>query len=180
MKKFSAIILCLSLLCSVGCAKNEPKQQTASFSISTEGKLSPSQYKAALEERWEMYRDVNREWVALMPENESECDEPKEFAKLRPKVEPLFDRMEEALLSYEDIIPPDEYKELHEKLIEGAKIELEWLDCTRSMFSSKTESELNKATDKALEIVDTATENGTSYPMAYLNIYMALKEDGVE
>ena len=177
MKKVSAIILCLALICGVGCAKNEPKQQTVSFSISTEGKLSPSQYKAALEERWEMYRSANQDWVALMPEGG--CDEPKEFAELRPQIEPIHDRMEAALVSYRDIIPPDEYKELHEKLIEGADIELEWLDCSRRMFSSKTERELQEATEKALEIVDTATENETSYPQAYLNVYMALKDDGV-
>lgn len=180
MKKFSAIILCLALLCGVGCARNEPKQQTASFSISTEGKLSPSQYKAALEERWEAFRDPLFEWVALMPENESDCDEPEEFQALRGECEPLFDQIEEALLSFSELNPPEEYKELHQKLLDGADRELDWLKYTRKQFSAKTQSELDKASQKAAEIMNDSVENEKSFPSAFFDVIMALSEDGVE
>ncbi|MGN0649837.1 MAG: hypothetical protein ACI4KM_05315 [Oscillospiraceae bacterium] len=178
MKRVLSAFFCMALLFCVGCANSQPTS-LLSFSVSTESKLTPSQYKAALEERWEAYLNANRNWVALMSDKQ-DCDDPNELAKLRPQIDPIFDRMEEALVSYDDIIPPDEYKELNQKLLEGVDSELEWLNYARQSFRVTTRSELDTLNEKADELLDRVTENGTSYPIAYFNLYMAMKNDGVE
>lgn len=159
-------MLCAVMIFCGGCSAAEP--------------LSPAEYKAQMSEAWADWLGTLTELVTLLPPETDSEDSLAVMEKNYPTAKKLFEKLENSYAAFEKITPPEEYKELHQKILTGVKNERTWLGYIKKSYKAKSVKELDKYGDKLSEFTDKLTDEGTSLPLAYMELVKQLKADGIE
>lgn len=167
-----ALILPIILLC--GCTSAEQNKR-----------LSPEEYRTAMESAWDKYLNSMLDLIDLIP---LEVDEEsvKTLQENAESAEPVLKMREQSLNEFKEIQPPEKYEELHKKLISAADAwEYEQLELYRKMFTVQSVEELTEISktfeEHSEEISGTASDfsSGTTFPIVYLQIIKELTADNV-
>lgn len=164
MKRIFALIISAVMLLA-GCSSGKP--------------LTPEEYSAAL-------KNDTREWskdlmaVASLIPDDAEDGFLDTIKGNKSEAEKYFGELEKDFAAFESIVPPEDYAELHEKLLVGVKHERTWLKYVREMFSADNADDYKNTADALEKHVDSITENNEALSQAYYEIYLKFKEDGVE
>lgn len=159
--------------------KTEPQSSAAADtpaveSVSTDPfskKLTAEEYGRITAEYWEEYNDRAWEISDIVESAEGS------FEKLKEKNSELLEacgRVKAVLDKYAEITPPDDYKELHQKLLQSIEEEKRWLTYREQAYSADTEEEGNEIYGKINEEADAMDINDT-FPGAYMQIRLKLQ-----
>lgn len=164
MKRIIALILAAVMLLT-GCSSGKP--------------LTPKEYSAALKnDSMEWSKDLMA--VASLIPDDAEEGFLDTIKGNKSEAEKYFGELEKDFAAFESIVPPEDYAELHEKLLVGVKHERTWLQYIRQMFGAENADDYKNAADALEKHVDNITENNESLPQAYYEIHMKFRNDGVE
>lgn len=84
------------------------------------------------------------------------------------------DRESEIWDKFATINPPDEYSELHEKLVKGADMEKRWLEYEKQAYSADTEEDANEIYSKILQELN-AVDTNDLFSGVHLEIHLKLQ-----
>lgn len=164
-----ALILPVTLLC--GCSGK---------------RLTPEEYKTAIESAWKKYMSSVLEMTEYFPADADEEGCLSVIQKNKQELEELLDKREEALDDFKKINPPEEYGELHKKLIKAEDAwEYENVSLIRDLLNAKTAQDVADYIDiteqRSKEAMGSASDifTGTTFPSVYVQIIMKLQADGV-
>lgn len=168
-----AIALILPIILFCGCSAEQQKR------------LSPEEYRSAMESAWDKYLNSMLDLIDLIPLEVNE-ESVKTLQENAGSAEPALKMREQSLNEFKEITPPEKYEELHKKLISAADAwEYEQLELYRKMFTVKSVEELTEINETfqkhTEEISDTASDfsSGTTFPIIYLQIIKELTADNV-
>lgn len=174
-KRFVSLIIALVipaiLLC--GCSSEQNKR------------LSPENYRSAIESAWDKYLNSMLDLIDLIPLEVNE-ESVKTLQENAESAEPVLKMREQSLNEFKEITPPEKYEELHKKLISAADAwEYEQLELYRKLFTVESVEELTEINETfqkhSEEVSETAGEfgSGTTFPAVYLQIIKELTADNV-
>lgn len=156
-----AVVLPVSLLC--GCSAE---------------RLSVEEYWAETETAFKDYTASVNDWAFYYAEYVMADGEEGEYALFQENKDGIEQRLTiigERLDAIEQIgNPPEEYDELHRRLMNDVKTDRKWLDHWFDACSADSEAEFRRATEKAAELVS-ATDD--TLPSTYIEMYMRIKTD---
>lgn len=189
--KFLALsVIFALLLCGCNGASSEKEQNTAyqtteseaastDLSASAENtpvdiskQLTENEYGKMLAEYWNEYKDSARVIDTLEEQADNDFDKLKE---INGEILEAHDNIKAVLDKFSALIPPDEYRELHQRLIEGADKEKRWLELQKSAYCADTEEEANEICDKIVEEMDSTPINDL-FPSVYVKIRLKLQD----
>lgn len=168
-----AIVLILPIILFCGCSSEQQKR------------LTPEEYRSAMESAWDKYINSMLDLIDLIP---LEVDEEsvKTLQENAKSAEPALKMREQSLNEFKEILPPEKYEELHKKLITAADAwEYKQLELYRKMFTVQSVEELTEISktfeEHSEEISGTASDfsSGTTFPVVYLQIIKELTADNV-
>lgn len=166
-----ALILPIIPLC--GCSKEQDKR------------LSPEEYRSAMESAWDKYLNSMLDLIDLIPLDVNE-ESVKTLRENAESAEPALKMREQSLNEFKEIKPPEKYEELHSKLIAAADAwEYKQLELYREMFAVESAEELTEISktfeEHSKEVSNSASDfgSGTTFPMVYLQIIKELTADNV-
>lgn len=158
----AALILPIMLLC--GCTSGEKR-------------LSPKEYKTAVENAWDKYINSILDLIELTPLEVNEAAL-TEFAENAEKAQPALKMREQSLKEFKEMNPPEKYEKLHKELLAAMDAwEYEQLELHRKMFEVKTLDELREITDRIAE--HAKNTSGDSFPTVYILLMKELSADNV-
>ena len=168
-----AIALILPIILFCGCSAEQQKR------------LSPEEYRSAMESAWDKYLNSMLDLIDLIPIGVDE-ESVKTLQENAESAEPALNKREQSLNEFGEISPPEKYEELHKKLISAADAwEYEQLELYRKMFTVQSVEELTEINETfqkhSAELSETAGEfgSGTTFPAVYLQIIKELTADNV-
>lgn len=162
--KYLAVFLLLPIMLLCGCSSGEKR-------------LSPEEYKTAIESSWNRYLNSMLDLIEITPLEISEAAL-KEFSENAEKAQPALKMREQSLKEFAEIVPPEKYEELHNRLIAAIDAwEYEQLELHRKMFEAKTVAELEEISRKITEHTQNTSED--AFPMIYILIEKELSADSV-
>lgn len=171
--KFLAVFLLLPIILFCGCSSEQNKR------------MSPEDYRTAMESAWDKYLNSMLDLIDLIPLEVNE-ESVKTLGENAESAEPVLKMREQSLNEFKKIEPPEKYEELHKKLLSAADAwEYEQLELYRKLFAVKSVEELTEINETfqkhSEEISQTAGEfgTGTSFPAVYLQIIKELTADNV-
>ncbi|MGN0669003.1 MAG: hypothetical protein ACI4JZ_00500 [Oscillospiraceae bacterium] len=171
--KFLAVFLLLPIILLCGCSSEQNKR------------LSPEEYRSAMESAWDKYLNSMLDLIDLIPLEVNE-ESVKTLQENAESAEPALKMREQSLNEFKEIEPPEKYEELHKKLIAAEDAwEYEQLELYRKMFTVQSVEELTEINETfqkhTEEISGTATDfsSGTTFPAVYLQIIKELTADNV-
>ncbi len=166
-----ALILPIILLC--GCSSEQNKR------------LSPEEYRTAMESAWDKYINSMLDLIDLIPLEVNE-ESVKTLQENAESAEPALKMREQSLKEFKEMLPPEKYAELHKKLISAEDAwEYKQLELYRKMFTVQSAAELTEISkifeEHSAEISGTASDfgSGTTFPAIYLQIIKELTADNV-
>lgn len=133
--------------------------------------LTESEYGKLLAEYWQEYSDSAK----MIDELEEQSD--NDFYKLKEvngEMMRIHDNIKAVLDKFFTLIPPEEYQELHQKLLLGADMEKRWLDLQKEVYSADTEEEANEKYDDILEEINSVPVDDL-FPSVYVKIRLKLQ-----
>lgn len=189
--KFLALsVIFALLLCGCNSASSEKEKNTAfqttgseavSADLSTAAENTPidiskqlteNEYGKMLAEYWNEYKDSAKVIDTLEEQADNDFDKLKE---INGEILEAHDNIKAALDKFSALIPPDEYQELHQKLINGTEMEKRWLELQKSAYCAETEEEANEICDKIVEEMDNTPVNDL-FPSVYVKIRLKLQD----
>ena len=180
MKKLICALLCAVMMFgAVGCESDENTFLPAEMTAASGEPLAPQEYKDTLYATFKEYMNT----IKAMDEAVVGWEDVNTISQLKPiaeKADVVFADMDKAICKYYDIIPPEEYKQLHGKLLASVEIERQYIMYMRRAFAANSMSNMKKNTKKASELLETSEENGTAYAKVFVELYQKLKDDGLE
>lgn len=180
MKKLICALLCAVMMFgAVGCKSDENTFLPAEMTPASGEPLSPQEYKDTLYAVFKEYVNAG----TAMDEAVEGWEDVNTISQLKPiaeKADAVFADMDKTICEYYDVIPPEEYKQLHEKLLASVENERQYIMYMRRAFSANSMSNMRKNSEKASELLETSEENGTAYAKVFVELYRKLKDDGLE
>lgn len=162
--KYLAVFLLLPIMLLCGCSSGEKR-------------LSPEEYKTAIESSWNRYLNSLLDLIELSPLEINEAAL-KELSENAEKAQPALKMREQSLKEFAEIVPPEKYEELHKRLIAAIDAwEYEQLELHRKMFEAKTVAELEEISRKISEHAQNTSDD--TFPMVYILIAKELSADSV-
>ncbi len=167
-----ALVLPIVLLC--GCSSGE--------------RMSPEEYKSAIMSSYKKYITSFTDMAPYLPPEpfEANAENVSLIQSNSAKLEECLDKHEEAFNDFKEMNPPEEYEELHKKLIKAINTrEKEQLAITRKLVKAKTPDDISDYNEEiereAAELTPEASDflTGTTFPAVYTQIIMKLIEDKV-
>lgn len=155
---------------------------------STGDRLSPEEYKSATTSAWEKYATSLTDMVPYLPPAplEATAENVSIIQSNSAKLEECLDKREEAFNDFKKINPPEEYEELHKKLIKAIdNDEKEQLAITRKLVKAKTPDDISEFNEEMGRISaeltpeDSDIFTGTTFPSVHGQIVMKLLEDKI-
>jgi len=162
-----ALILPIVMLC--GCSMGE--------------RLSPEEYNFAMINAWQKYITSCTDMAPYLPPEpfEATAENVSIIQSNSAKLKECLDKREEALNDFKEMNPPEEYEELHKKLIKGINTrEKEQLALLRKLVKAKTPDDISDYNEEMermsaeLTPEDSAFLTGTTFPSVYVQIIMKL------
>lgn len=181
MKKLICILFCIVMMFgAVGCTQSDENTFLPAEITPAAGEpLSPQEYKDALSAIFKEYINAG----TAMDEAVEGWEDVKTISQLKPiaeKADAVFADMDKTICKYYDVIPPEEYKHFHEKLLASVENERQYIMYMRRAFSANSMSNMRKNSDKASELLELSDENGTSFAKVFMELFRKLKDDGLE
>lgn len=156
-KNFLALLFIPFIFFLYGCNNNTPR-------------LTVEEYSEAMDKAWSQYRDNGYgEFIKVSLETGNDFSEMQEK---KAEILAACDKMDADLEEFEKINPPEEYQELHDRLLKSIEDEKRWDEYRRKGFSASTEKEANEYFDKIAEEVTAASRE--TFPSIYLEIHKKL------
>lgn len=139
-------------------------------------RLSLEEYRTEMESAFKGWSSSVVEWAAIYAEYVMINGEDGEYAAFQENkalIRQKLDVIDERLDAIEKVgLPPEEYDEMHRRLMSGVRTEREWLDYWYKACSANSETDFRSASGKAAEI---ATETEDTLPSVYMEMHMKLK-----
>lgn len=167
-----ALILPIVMLC--GCSSGE--------------RMSPEEYKSAIMSSWKKYITSFTDMATYLPSEplEATAENVSLIQSNSSKLDECLNKREEAYNDFKKMNPPEEYEELHKKLIKAINTrEKEQLDITRKLVKAKTPDDISDFNEQmereAAELTPADSDflTGTTFPAVYTQIILKLVEDKV-
>lgn len=171
IKRLIALVMAAMLLC--GCTTGE--------------QLTPEEYKSAIMSSYKKYITSFIDMASYLPPEpiEATAENVSLIQSNSAKLEECLDKRKEALNDFKKMNPPEEYKELHKKLIKAIDSDEEELAITRKLVKAKTPDDISDFNEKMEKISAELTPEesdfftGTTFPAVYTQIVFKLIEDKV-
>lgn len=174
MKKefFILLFILIPLLLFCGCDNNPKGNNKNTGSLSAvEEKLTVREYEKLLEDYWREIAYGRQVIDDLKDKAEGSFSE---LQKLKSQLLEACDRESEIWDKFATINPPDEYSELHEKLVKGADMEKRWLEYEKQAYSADTEEDANEIYSKISQELK-AVDTNDLFSGVYLEIHLKLQ-----
>lgn len=140
-------------------------------------RLSVEEYWAETETAFKDWTASVNDWAFYYAEyvmTDGEDSEYAHFQECKDDIRHKLTIIGERLDVIEQIgTPPEEFDELHRRLMDDVKVERKWLNCWFDACSADSEAEFRSATEKAAELVSTTDDD--TLPSTYIAMYMQMK-----
>lgn len=158
-KSFLALLI-IPLIFFCGCEKGAEDKP----------RLTKEEYKDTVCSAWTEFRDATFDYAKIVGETLLDFSE---YKGKSAELQETCDRMSQAFEMLEEILPPEEFGEQHERLLKSIEDEKRWVSYREESFNADTKEESDRILDK-LSAETHAIPDTDNFTYIFIMLYQEL------